>query len=164
MAVLGIDLGSRRIGLAISDPEGRVALPAGTLESRGRKADLAAIRTLVLARGVERVVVGLPLHMNGRAGPEAAAARAFADALGRELGLPVETLDERWTTLEAERTLRETGRSGRRKRDRSSRAARRSRAEIAGGREPRGGVDTLAATLLLRTFLARRARSGPGEP
>ena len=138
MAVLGIDLGSRRIGLAISDPDGRVALPAGTLESRGRKADLAAIRSLAQERGVRRVVVGLPLHMDGRAGPEARAAQSFAEALGRELGLPVETLDERWTTREAERTLRETGGGGRRSR--------------------RGAADTVAATLLLRTFLERQAR------
>jgi putative Holliday junction resolvase len=139
MAVLGIDLGSRRIGLAISDPDGRVALPAGTLESRGRAADLVAIRSIALERGVKRVVVGLPLHMDGRAGPEAEAARAFADALARATGLPVETLDERWTTREAERTLREVGDGGRRKR--------------------RGAADTLAATLLLRTFLERLARA-----
>jgi putative Holliday junction resolvase len=144
MAVLGIDLGSRRIGLAISDPEGRVALPAGTLESRGRAADLAAIRSIAVERGVRRVVVGLPLHMNGRAGPEAQAARDFAEALGRELGLPVEMLDERWTTREAERTLRETGDSGRRKR--------------------RGAADTLAATLLLSTFLERLGRSERAGP
>ncbi len=139
MAVLGIDLGSRRIGLAISDPDGRVALPAGTLESRGRAADLVAIQSIALERGVKRVVVGLPLHMDGRAGPEAEAARAFADALARATGLPVETLDERWTTREAERTLREVGDAGRRKR--------------------RGAADTLAATLLLRTFLERLARA-----
>jgi putative Holliday junction resolvase len=139
MAVLGIDLGSRRIGLAISDPDGRVALPAGTLESRGRAADLAAIRSFAEERGVRRVVVGLPLHMDGRAGKEAEAARAFADALASATGLPVETLDERWTTREAERTLRDAGSTGRRKR--------------------RGAADTLAATLLLRTFLERLARA-----
>jgi len=144
MAVLGIDLGSRRIGLAISDAEGRVALPAGTLQSLGRSKDLAAIRALVAERGVREVVVGLPLHMDGRAGPEAQAARGFADALAREIGLPVELLDERWTSVEAERTLREAGR-GRR-------------------REPRGAADTLAATLLLRTFLARRAHGETSEP
>jgi putative Holliday junction resolvase len=144
MSVLGIDLGSRRIGLAISDPEERVALPAGTLASRGRAADLAALRALVAERGVRQVVVGLPLHMNGRAGPEAEAARAFAAALARETGLPVETLDERWTTVEAERTLRETGRRGRKR--------------------TRGAADTLAATLLLRTFLERRGRAERGEP
>jgi putative holliday junction resolvase len=144
VSVLGIDLGKKRIGLAISDASERIALPAGIIESRGRTADLAAIRSLVAERGVRQVVVGLPLHMNGRAGPEAQAARAFAAALARELGLPVETLDERWSTVEAERTLHATG-QGRRK------------------RRP-GEADTLAATLLLRTFLERRARAEGNEP
>ena len=143
MPVLGIDLGSKRIGLAISDASERIALPAGTLESRGRSADLAAIRRLVEERGVSQVVVGLPLHMNGRAGPEAEAARAFAAALAGELGLPVETLDERWSTVEAERTLRAAGQSRRRR--------------------PAGAADTLAATLLLSTFLERRKRAGEPE-
>jgi putative Holliday junction resolvase len=142
--VLGIDLGSKRIGLAISDESERIALPAGILLSRGRAADLAAIRSLVNERGVRQVVVGLPLHMNGRPGPEAEAARAFATALARELGLPVETLDERWSTVEAERTLRETGQSGRKRRP--------------------GEADTLAATLLLRTFLERRTRAEGQSP
>ena len=144
MSVLGIDLGKKRIGLAISDESERIALPAGIIESRGRVKDLAAIRSLVAERGVTQVVVGLPLHMNGRAGPEAAAARSFATALAGELGLPVETLDERWSSVEAERTLRETGQSGRKRRA--------------------GAADTLAATLLLRTFLERRARAEGREP
>ena len=144
MSVLGIDLGKKRIGLAISDESERIALPAGIIESRGRAKDLAAIRSLVAERGVRQVVVGLPLHMDGRAGPEAAAARAFANALAGELGLPVETLDERWSSVEAERTLRETGQSRRKRRT--------------------GATDTLAATLLLRTYLERRARAEGREP
>jgi putative Holliday junction resolvase len=147
MSVLGIDFGSRRIGLAISDPEERIAFPAGTIESRGRKADVAAIRDLAEERGVRQVVVGLPLHMDGRAGTGAEAARAFAEALAEELELPVETLDERWTTREAERTLRETGGSG------------LGRRASTGRRKKRGATDTLAATLLLRTFLNRKHRS-----
>jgi putative holliday junction resolvase len=144
VTVLGIDLGSKRIGLAISDEREQVALPAGVLESRGRTADVGALRRLAAERGVSRVVVGLPLHMSGRAGPEAEAARAFARELAGALALPVETLDERWSTVEAERTLRETGRS---------RKKRRS-----------GEADTLAATLLLRTYLERRARGGEPAP
>jgi putative Holliday junction resolvase len=141
VTVLGIDLGSKRIGLAISDEREQIALPAGVLESRGRAADLVALRRLAGERGVSRVVVGLPLHMSGRAGPAAESARAFARELAEALALPVETLDERWSTVEAERTLRETGRSRRRRRS--------------------GEADTLAATLLLRTYLERRARAGP---
>jgi len=144
MSVLGIDFGSRRIGLAISDAEERVAFPAGTLESRGRKSDLAAIGELARERGVRRIVVGLPLHMDGRAGVGAEAARAFATALHEALGLPVELLDERWTSREAERVLREAGPRGRRKK--------------------RGATDTLAATLLLRTFLERQAQPGERSP
>ena len=131
---LGIDHGSKRIGLAVSDPEGKVALPAGTLESRGLKRDLAAIREVVETRQVDRIVVGLPVHMDGRAGRQAEAARAFAQHLARELGLPVDTMDERWTTKEAERALRETGRKGKQK---------------------RAVIDSVAAALLLRTYLER---------
>lgn len=136
MTTLGIDLGRRRIGLAISDPTDQVALPAGALESGGLERDVRAIAALARERGVERVVVGLPVHMSGRRGPEAAAAETFAARLERELGVPVKTLDERWTTVEAERSLRESGTRGRRRRQQ---------------------VDAVAATLLLRTFLARES-------
>jgi len=131
---LGIDHGSKRIGLAISDPSGKVALPAGTLESRGLERDLAAIRRLVEERQVERIVVGLPLHMDGRPGSQAEAAGRFAQRLAEELGLPVDTMDERWTTREAERALQATGRRGKKK---------------------RAVIDSVAAALLLRTYLER---------
>ena len=131
---LGIDHGGKRIGLAVSDPAGRVALPAGTLESRGVERDLAAIRRVVEARQVERIVVGLPIHMDGRPGRQAEAARAFADRLAGELGLPVDTMDERWTTREAERALRATGRKGKKKRE---------------------VIDSVAAAILLRAYLER---------
>jgi putative Holliday junction resolvase len=131
---LGIDHGSKRLGLAISDPSGRVALPAGTLPSRGLERDLAAIRRVVEERQVERIVVGLPLHMDGRPGPQAEAARRFAQRLAEELGLPVDTMDERWTTREAERALQATGRKGKKK---------------------RAVIDSVAAALLLRAYLER---------
>jgi putative Holliday junction resolvase len=139
--VLGLDLGSRRIGLAVSDPEGGFAFPAGSLVSRGIERDLQALRALVEEREVVRIVVGLPLHMDGHAGPEAEAARAFARRLGEATGLPVEMLDERWTTVEAERPLQEL-RSGTRRR-----GSRRSQ-----------DVDSAAATILLRTYLERESR------
>jgi putative Holliday junction resolvase len=131
---LGIDHGSKRIGLAVSDPSGMVALPAGTLESRGLERDLAAIRQVVEARQVERIVVGLPIHMDGRRGRQAEVAQEFAERLAEELGLPVDTLDERWTTREAERALAATGRKGKKKRE---------------------VIDSVAAALLLRTYLER---------
>jgi putative Holliday junction resolvase len=139
--VLGLDLGSRRIGLAVSDPEGGFAFPVGSLASRGIERDLQALRALVEEREIVRIVVGLPLHMDGRAGPEAEGARAFARRLGEATGLPVEMFDERWTTVEAERRLQEL-RSGARRR-----GSRRSQ-----------DVDSAAATILLRAYLERETR------
>jgi putative Holliday junction resolvase len=141
VVVLGVDLGARRIGLAVSDAEERVAFPAGVLESRGAARDVAAVAEIVRERGAGRVVVGLPIHMSGRRGPEAEAAERFAEALAKRAGVPVDTLDERWTSREAERSLREMGRTSKRR--------------------ARGEVDAIAATLLLRSFLERRAASPP---
>jgi putative Holliday junction resolvase len=137
-AVLGLDLGSRRIGLAISDPGTGIALPAGHLDRRGLAEDLAALGRLASERAVGRVVVGLPLHLDGRSGTGAEAARRFAAALHAATGLPVDLLDERWTSVQAERALRETSPRRRRRR--------------------KGDVDASAAALLLRTWLERRDR------
>lgn len=144
MRVLGLDLGRRRIGLALSDPKGVIALPAGALQRRDLASDLESLRALVVEREVERIVVGLPIHMNGSRGSEAQAAQSFARALAETTGLPVDTLDERWTTVEAQRALRAAGVKARRQRQ---------------------VVDSVAATILLRTYLARLAnRAGPEEP
>jgi putative Holliday junction resolvase len=133
------------MGLAVSDAEGSFAFPAGALERRGTLTrDMEALRQLVAERGITQIVVGLPIHMNGREGPEAHTVREFAKALSSATGLPVELMDERWTTREAERTLRDA--PGRRRRQ-------------------RGEVDALAATLLLRAWLEReRSGAAPGTP
>lgn len=141
MRVLGVDLGSRRIGLAISDPGASFAFPLDALESVGPRQDVEALHALIVEREVEQVVVGLPLHMDGRTGPEAEAARRFAAALGESAGIPVDMLDERWTTREAERALREGGGS-----KKSKRRARKS-----------GELDSMAASIILRTWLEREA-------
>jgi putative Holliday junction resolvase len=133
--VLGLDLGRRRIGLAISDPTG-IALPAGTLERRSLPEDLRWLQDYSAEREVTQIVVGLPIHMNGSSGPEAEEARGFARRLEETTRLPVELLDERWTTVEAERALRATGRRG---------------------RDRRRVVDSVAATILLRTYLERES-------
>ena len=133
MRVVGLDLGRRRIGLAISDPMG-IALPAGTLERRSLQEDLRWLREWTTEREVSRIVVGLPIHMNGSSGPEAEQARGFARKLEEATQLPVDLLDERWTTREAERVLRQSGRRGKKK---------------------RAVIDSVAAALLLRTYLER---------
>jgi putative Holliday junction resolvase len=145
--VVGIDLGSKRIGLAVSDETGVMAFPAGALESRGPKADVKAVCAWIRERGAEAAVVGLPIHMDGREGIEAEAARRFAAALGERSGVAVELLDERWTSSEAERVLRQAP---------GGHAKRRRRRE-------QGAVDSAAATILLRTFLERRAAPGAGS-
>jgi putative Holliday junction resolvase len=137
--VLGLAFGTRRIGLAISDPDAKLAFPAGCLAREGLQNDLAALCALIREHQVRRIVVGLPIHMDGRCGPEAEAARCFARELAEATGLAVEMIDERWTTVEAERALRESP-GGRRKR-----------------REAR---DSVAATILLRTFLEREGAAG----
>ena len=135
MRVLGLDLGSKRIGLAVSDTEASFAFPAGTLRSTGRKADIAAVCEIIAEREIGAVVVGLPRHMDGRHGPEAAAAERFAAALQKSSGVPVETLDERLTSQEAERVLLAQGQAPSRSRPR---------------------VDEIAAAILLRTYLQMR--------
>jgi putative Holliday junction resolvase len=159
--VLGLDYGSRRIGLAVSDEAGVFAFPAGALERTGLERDLAALGALIAERGVTRVVVGLPLHLSGRSGPEAEAARAFARALGEAARVQVDLLDERWTTREAERALRDAGGVRSSSRKRSAQRAAGERSSLSRRKRERGSVDSVAATLLLRTYLEReRAAEG----
>jgi putative Holliday junction resolvase len=136
--VLGVDLGSKRIGLAISDEEAKFAFPAGILDSRGRKRDIRALRELITEKQIGRAVVGLPIHMDGRRGPEAEKAIRFATDLSEATGIPVDTLDERWTSQEAERLLPHvTGKRG-------------------PDRRRKGVIDEMAASIILRTYLAQR--------
>ena len=131
--VLGLDLGSRRIGVAVSS--GTVATPHAVLErGKDRATDHAAIAALVDELGAERVVVGLPLSLDGRMGPAAAAAAEEAEALGDVLGVPVETYDERLTTVTADRSLSSLGLRGQ--------ARRRV-------------VDKVAAAVMLQAWLDR---------
>ena len=134
--MLGLDLGQRRIGLAVSDPAGVIAFPIGALDRQGLAKDVQALCELIRERGVVAVVIGLPLHLDGRAGTGAGAARRFAAALGEACSLPVALVDERLTTVIAERALREEPRGRRR-----------------GKRPAKQQVDALAAALILRTWL-----------
>ncbi len=139
MRILGVDLGDKRIGLALSDTEAEFAFPAGVMQSRGRKQDLAALCALIVEREVGCVVIGLPRHMDGRMGPEARAAESFAQGLAAKSGVPVETLDERWTSQEAERILRNQGQNA---------------------RSSKKHVDEVAASIILRTYLDLRRNRG----
>lgn len=104
---LGLDVGERRIGVALSDASGRLATPLTTIGARDRP--LERIARLAHEHGVCEVVVGLPLTLRGEVGPQAAAVQRFAEALATTLELPVHLFDERLTTAAAEQYLRELG-------------------------------------------------------
>mgnify|MGYP001813531921 CR=1 FL=1 len=113
MRVLGIDLGTKRIGVALSDAGGVLATPHVVLQrARNRGDDHRAIKAIVDEWEVERVVVGLPLSMDGSSGPAARKALAEVERLGVVTGVPVETYDERLTTVSAHQVLREQGVAG----------------------------------------------------
>ena len=138
--VLALDVGDRRIGLAISDPLGYTAQPLFTLHRAGLRADLKSVARVLRKYEVTDVVVGLPLHASGELSAQAGKARAFADALREgHPGLRHHMLDERWTTAEAHALLDRSGSA------RRSAADRRERAAV---------VDQVAAVLLLEAFLS----------
>jgi len=134
--VLALDLGEARIGVAISDPDRTLALPAGTIKASGGVEDLKAVARMVAETGAAEVVVGHPLSLSGERGPAAHKAEEFAEGLRLILKVPVHLQDERLSTAEAERGLRAAGAPGRRRRE---------------------VVDQAAASLFLEAFLSRTA-------
>ncbi len=137
--VLGLDFGERRIGVAVSDALGVMAQAAAVIERRSLPEDVRRIGEIAKRRGVGKIVLGLPLNMDGSAGPQARRVRRFAGRLRRELGLEVEQLwDERLSTVEAERALLEAD---------ESRAARRE------------ARDAVAAAVVLQSYLEAQRRS-----
>jgi len=141
LRILAIDPGSHRLGLALSDPSGTVALPLSVLIRRSEPEDLKELGRIVRQHDVELVLVGLPRMMDGSIDTAARSAQAFGADVGRVTGVPVEYWDERLTTVAAERFLIEQGK-------------RRS--------QRRQNVDRVAATLLLQGYLDYRGSRGSG--
>jgi len=134
---LGLDVGSRRIGVAVSDELGLTAQPVLTLERRGsgrpnQREDLRSLARLCRRFAVAGIVVGNPLHLSGESSPRAAKTKAFAAELGELTGLPIHFWDERLTTREAHEILYKAGHER---------------------QEHRKVVDQVAATLILQSFL-----------
>ncbi|MDR3640730.1 MAG: Holliday junction resolvase RuvX [Humidesulfovibrio sp.] len=109
MRVLGIDYGQVRIGLAMTDPEGRMAFARPALKRTTRDALFAALAALVEAEGVEAVVVGLPLTLDGEDSLTTRQARNFAESLARRITAPVHLMDERLSSAAAQAQLKEAG-------------------------------------------------------
>lgn len=107
MAILGLDVGDKRIGVALAN--GLLAIPLTVLDRAGEEADMEKLLALAREHGAERIVVGLPLLMNGSIGMQAEKVLAFSRALFEHVDIPVDTWDERLSTVSAERLLLDTG-------------------------------------------------------
>jgi len=136
---MGLDVGDRRIGVAVSDALGLTAQPVLTLVRSNRRQDLKSLLRLIRKHGCTEIVVGNPLYMSGDQSPQAAKTQGFAEMLREETGLPVHLWDERLTTTEAHRHLHESG---------------------VAGSDHRALVDQVAAVLILQSFLDARAYRG----
>jgi putative Holliday junction resolvase len=141
--VLGIDLGSRRIGVAVSDGLGLTAQPRTTISRHGGLRDLEAIAHVVREVGAERIVLGLPLDPAGNETDAARRARAFGERLGAHLNLPIDLIDESFSTVEAEEVLLRAD------------VSRKRRREV---------VDKLAAAVILQRWLDLRRRPAEQTP
>lgn len=113
MRVLALDVGERRIGIAVSDPSGTLATPHSVIRRRSKTEDFASLIRLVAELGVERVVIGLPLAADGQPGHQARRIARYARALANRLEVPVELYDETLSTVTAEALLAQTGGKGR---------------------------------------------------
>jgi putative Holliday junction resolvase len=142
--ILALDVGDRRIGLALSDELGYTAQPLFTLHRTGLRKDLKDIARVLRKHAVTEIVVGNPLYMSGDLSPQAQKAQAFADAVRAEFGLPVHLWDERLTTTQAHRHLDDAG---------------HSRAPNAQGVGRKNIIDQVAAVLILQAFLEARANA-----
>lgn len=134
--ILALDYGARRIGLAVSDPLGITAQGLPTLLRKNKRTDLAALKSVLETNDIREIVVGLPLRLSGADSSSTEKAREFADWLKKEFDLPVHLWDERFTSVEANRVLRE------------SEMSIKKRGEA---------VDRLSAVLILQAFLQRRS-------
>jgi putative holliday junction resolvase len=136
--VLGLDVGSRRIGVAVSDPLGITAQGLETIQRENKRRDFEVLARLMAQYEVREVVIGLPLRLSGAEGTQSEKMRRFADELKEKLGVTVHLWDERWTSTQANRLLRETDLSI----------------------EKRGkAVDRMAAILILQSWLQANPRN-----
>jgi putative Holliday junction resolvase len=151
---LAIDYGKKRLGLALSDEHGVTCRPHATWSRTNRRRDLARLRELVREQGIRRIVVGLPLHLDGTPSEMSEQARSFAARVGKALGLPVEMMDERLSSWEARQSVAGANSNG------------RGRGDFSSGRtEPKkkAPLDDIAAAVILRDYLDRARTRVPAQ-
>ena len=154
--IMALDLGDRRIGIALTDPLGYTAQPLMTLYRKAPRADLKSIARLIRKHGVTEVIVGRPLHLSGELSPRARKAEEFAQALHAEAAVPVRLWDERLSTWEAHQLLDQTSahsaaRKPARPTAKQAAAARQSRDRI---------IDQVAAVLILESYMQSHKEGG----
>jgi putative holliday junction resolvase len=145
--ILAIDYGKKKLGLALSDEFGITSRPFATWTRINRRRDLARLRDLVRQEKIRRIIVGLPLHLDGRPSEMSDETRSFALRVEKAIGIPVEMVDERLTSWEAQETVAHT-KSGKHSRSSS-------------GHAKKNPIDDIAAAIILRDYLDR-ARIEPG--
>jgi putative Holliday junction resolvase len=149
--ILGIDYGQKRLGLALSDEHGVTSRPFATWTRTNRRRDLARLRELARQQGVRRIIIGLPLHLDGTPSDMSEEVKSFAARVEKALGIPVEMMDERLSSWEAEQSLSTISSMKSRTRARrapSSQAARTRKMHL----------DDVAAAIILRDYLDRAQR------
>jgi putative Holliday junction resolvase len=151
-SILAVDYGRARMGLAVADSETRMAQPLSTLERINRNEDMRRLREVVREHAVKQIVVGLPLRLDGTRGEMAEETERFAQRLRKQCGVPVEMVDERLTSWEAERLLEEV--QGRFIRDE----------KLSGGKKSKNAqgkmtVDAVAAAVILKEYLDRQGHA-----
>ena len=146
--ILALDYGRKKIGLALADGEARVAEPYGTLERINRNEDMRRLREFVRDHGVKQIVVGLPLRLDGTPGEMAEEAKRFAERVRKQSGVPVDLVDERLTSWQAEQVLEQE--FGRRITRRATAGGRKKSTSTS---DSKHAVDAVAALLILRDYL-----------
>ena len=150
--ILGIDYGRARIGLALADGRTGLARPLDTLKRINRNEDMRRLREIVRAHGIKQIVVGLPLRLDGSRGEMAEEAARFGERIRKQLGVPVEMLDERLTSWEAERLLEDH--AGKVFHDDAKTSYKKRREST------RASVDAMAAAVILKEYLEREQIAG----
>ena len=153
--ILALDYGRARIGLAIADAEARLAKPLATLERINRNEDMRRLRELAREQGVTQIIVGLPLRLDGSHGEMAEEASRFAERVRKQRGVPVERVDERLTSWEAQRLLEEQGGRTLNPRERMTSGKDMLTPRRKTKTEGKMTVDALAAAVMLKEYLQR---------
>ncbi len=156
--ILALDYGRTKIGMALADAEARIAEPYDTLERINRNEDMRRLRELAHDENVKQIVVGLPLRLDGTLGEMAEEVTGFAERVRKQVGVPVEMVDERLTSWEAERILEEE--LGRRIKSTATQQGRRKAVKPGDGKY---SVDAVAAMVILREYLTRESGAKEAE-